>query len=157
MIRRSIFLVAVLILGLLVSSACSSDDDAVTPGMRAAGTITGRIFDVASGDPLGNVVVRISSMPYEVDVTGTGQIIRETATDGDGYFTRTDIPNGFIEVKVSKDGYRTPESQFWSLSPGGTGEFRFDMAPGEDPVPEFEGDEQWARPPEWEDQPEEDY
>ena len=76
-------------------------------------------------------------------------------TDGEGQFNRTDIPNGFITVEVSRDGYRTPDPQNWALTPGGIGDFRFEMAPGEDPEPEFEGDEQNARPPEWGADPEE--
>jgi len=149
MIRKSLLLLAVLVLGLIVMPSCSGDDDGITPGMRAAGTIFGRVYDITSGDPLADVTVRISSMAYEVDIAGAGQVIRVTTTDQNGFFSRADIPNGFIEVKANKDGFRTPESQFWSLSPGGSGEFRFDMAPGEDPVPEFEGDEQWAWPPDY--------
>ncbi len=149
MIRKSLLLLAVLVVGLFIFPACTGDNDGILLGVRAAGTIFGRVFDITTDDPLDNVRVRISSTPYEVDTTGSGQIIIETTTDMNGNFNRTDIPNGFIEVKISRDGYRTPESQFWSLSPGGTGEFRFEIAPGEDPVPEFEGDEQWARPPTW--------
>jgi hypothetical protein len=149
MIRKSLLLLAVLVVGLFILPACTGDNDGILLGVRTAGTIFGRVFDTTTDNPVDNVRVRISSTPYEVDTTGSGQVIIETSTDMNGNFNRTDIPNGFIEVKVNRDGYRTPESQFWSLSPGGTGEFRFDIAPGLDPVPEFEGDEQWARPPTW--------
>ena len=138
---------------LSVIPACSGDD-ATTLGVRAAGTIQGLIFDVAADEPLGGVIVEITSTPFVTDQTGTGEVTIVTSTDDDGNFFRSDIPNGSIRVKVSRDGYRTPEAQYWALSPGGAGNFRFDMAPGEDPVPEFEGDEQSARPPDWGKEPE---
>ena len=146
MIRNSILLA--IVLALSVIPACSGGD-ATTPGVRAAGTIQGLVFDVAADEPLTGAVVEITSTPFATDLTGTGVVVIITATEENGRFNRSDIPNGSIRIKVSRDGYVTPGAQYWALSPGGAGDFRFDMAPGEDPVPEFEGDEQSARPPDW--------
>ncbi len=149
MIGRSMILMAVIILAAGVVSACSSDDNAATPGMRAVGTIQGRVIDLAADEPLAGVKVEILSKPFVTDLTGTGEIVIYTTTDVNGMFLRNDVANGSVTVWVSRDGYRTPDPKNWALSAGGTGEFRFEMAPGEDPVPEFEGDEQNARPPDW--------
>ncbi len=154
MTRRSVLLLALLALVWCVIPACSGDD-ATTPNMRQVGTISGRVFDMAADGPLADVTIKISSEPFVTDTTGTGTIEMIATTDADGYFLRNDIPNGFVTVEASKDGYRTPDSQSWALTPGGVGNFVFEMAPGEDPVPEFEGDDQWARPPDWGETPDE--
>ena len=158
MIRKYIFLFAVILLVIAVVPACSdSDDNAIAPGTRTVGTIQGLVYDIATGDPIDNAVVTISSTPFATDTTGTSKITVKTSTNPDGSFMRTDISNGVITVRVTHDGYKTPDAQTWSLSPGGAGTFRFDMAPGQDPIPEFEGDEQWARPPDWSDDTGGDY
>jgi hypothetical protein len=129
MIRRSFMFAAAFILLMLAVPACSSDNG-VTPGMRGA-------------------VVTMTSVPFATDVSGTGKIALTTSTGADGRFLREDVPNGSVTVKVSHDGYRTPAAQTWALTPGGVGDLRFEMAPGEDPVPKFEGDEQSAWPPDY--------
>jgi len=153
MIRRTTLFIALTGLVMLLAVACSSDDDPVGGGFRAAGTINGQVWNVASDEPLIGATVMITSNPFATDLTETGEIVITTTTDADGRFSRADIPNGSIEVHVSKDGFVTPDEQYWALSPGGAGSFFFEMAPGEDPIPEFEGDEQSARPPDWSDDP----
>jgi hypothetical protein len=146
--KRLLVFAAFLILALSLIPSCSdSGDNGVAPGMRAAGTIQGRILDTATGDPVPGVTVKITSVPFATDTTATGTLVVMTTSGSDGIFTRTDIGNGYVTVQVNKTGYRTPESQSWALTPGGIGDFRFDMAPGQDPVNEFEGDEQNAWPP----------
>jgi hypothetical protein len=158
MIRKSTILLAVFLMLIAVLPACSdSDNNAIAPGTRAVGTIQGLVFDIATGDPIDNAVVTITSTPFATDATGTAAITVKTMTNPDGSFKRTDISNGVIVVRVAHDGYKTPDSQTWALSPGGTGTFMFDMAPGQDPIPEFEGDDQWARPPDWSDSTGGDY
>jgi len=154
MIRRSVLMVAALFMLILVVPACSDDDDGTAPGVRTTGTIQGDVFDVAADEPLSGATVTITSEPFATAPSGTTPVTMTTTTGVNGNFAVTNVPNGFVTVEVRKDGYRTPESQTWSLTPGGTGDFTFEMAPGEDPVPEFEGDEQNARPPEWEGNPE---
>jgi len=141
MIRRSLLLLAFLILVLTFVPSCGSSDDDVL-GFRTTGTIEGLVYDVAVGEPLANATVTIASMPFETDTTGTGEIIIKTTSDADGRFLRPDIANGAVKIMVRKDGYRTPDPQYWALTPGGGGAFRFEMAPGEDPVDDFTGDEQ---------------
>jgi hypothetical protein len=148
MIRRSFMFAAAFILLMLAVPACSSDNG-VTPGMRGAGTLQGTVWDVASDSPLSGAVVTMTSVPFATDVSGTGKIALTTSTGADGRFLREDVPNGSVTVKVSHDGYRTPAAQTWALTPGGVGDLRFEMAPGEDPVPKFEGDEQSAWPPDY--------
>ncbi len=151
MIRTTILLIALLVMvsGFVVSC---TDDDPATPATRATGTIQGLAYDVAAEVPLTGATVTITSTPFMNDTTGTGEIIIETTTDGSGRFLRSDIPNGYVVIRVTHAGYRTPDTQDWALSPGGGSDFRFDLAPGEDPIPEFDGDEQSARPPNWNDE-----
>jgi len=156
MIRKYFVLFVVLTLVLAVIPACSDGDDGVTLGVRATGSIQGSVYDLATGKTVDGVLVTITSLPFATDATGTGEVTRTTTSNMNGEFLRTDVPNGVVEVHVSRDGYKTPDSQFWALSPGGTGDFRFDLAPGQDPIPEFEGDEQWARPPDWSTTPDDD-
>lgn len=153
MIRRSVLMVAALFMLFLVVPACS-DDDGTAPGVRTTGTIQGDVFDVAADVPLSGATVTITSEPFATAPSGTMPVTLKTTTGINGNFAVNAVPNGFVTVLVKKDGYRTPEAQTWALTPGGTGDFTFEMAPGEDPIPEFEGDEQNARPPEWEGEPE---
>jgi len=148
MTRKPILLLALLGMALCLIPACA-DDDAATPGIRPLGTIMGRVIDISIDEPIPNCTVTITTEPFTTDTTGTGEVVITTSTDAEGLFYRDDVPNGEVEVKVKRDGYRTPETQMWALSPGGMGEFLFEMAPGEDPPEKHEGDEQNARPPDW--------
>ena len=149
MIKRSLLLLAFVILVTILVPSCNGDDNTVTPGSRATGTIEGLVFNVASSVPVPGATVTIKSEPFVTDNTGTGVITIVTSTDVDGTFFRNDIPNGLVTVSVKKSGFKTPDSQYWALTPGGGSEFRFDIAPGTDPIPAFDGDEQEARPPDW--------
>lgn len=146
MIRNSVMLLAICGLMLIMIPACSSSSSDIL-GTRAVGTVTGLVIDTVLDTPLGDVTVTITSSPFPTDTTTTGNVVIITTTDFAGAFSRTDIPNGHIKIEVRLTGYRTPPSQIWALTPGGTGEFRFEMAPGEDPLPDPENDDQNARPP----------
>jgi len=148
MIHRSLTFAVIFILLLLAVPACGGDDG-TTPGLRGAGTLQGIVWDVASDSPLSGARVTMTSVPFATDVSGTGKVVLSTSTGVDGRFLREDVPNGSVTVKVSHEGYRTPPVQAWALAPGGVGDLRFEMAPGEDPVPKFEGDEQNAWPPDY--------
>lgn len=145
MIRRSILLLAFLILVFAFVPSCSDGDDDIL-GFRAAGTIQGLVINVATDEPVMGATITITSVPFVTDQTGTGEMEFVTTTGIDGTFIRNDIANGAITVKLSMDGFVTPDAQYWALTSGGGSSFRFEIAPGEDPIPEFEGDEQEARP-----------
>jgi len=149
MIRRSLLLLAFVILVTILVPSCNGSDSTVTPGSRAAGTIEGFVINVAISEPVPGATVTIKSEPFVTDNTGTGVITIVTSTDVDGTFFRNDIPNGFVTVSVKKEGFKSPDRQYWALTPGGGSEFRFEVAPGADPIPPFDGDEQEARPPDW--------
>lgn len=146
MIRNSITIMVLCALVLFILPACGGSDNGVLV-MRPVGTILGRVVDTVTDTPLSNAVVTITSAPLPTDTTGSGQVVIVTGTDASGTFNRNDIPNGQITVKVKRTGYRTPEAQIWALTPGGSGEFYFEMAPGEDPLPDDGSDDQRARPP----------
>ncbi len=146
MIRNSVMLLAICALVLIMIPACSGSSSDVL-GTRAVGTVTGLVINTVLDTPLGDVTVTITSSPFPTDTTGSGNVVIVTTTNDAGSFSRTDIPNGRIKIEVRRTGYRTPPSQIWALTPGGTGEFRFEMAPGEDPLPDHENDDQNARPP----------
>lgn len=146
MIRTSVMLLVICGLMLIMIPACSSSSSDVL-GTRPIGTVTGLVIDTVLDTPLGDVTVTITSSPFPTDTTGSGNVVIVTTTNYAGTFSRADILNGQIEVEVKLTGYRTPPSQIWALTPGGTGEFRFEMAPGEDPLPDPENDDQNARPP----------
>jgi hypothetical protein len=152
MIRRSVLIVAALFMVILIVPACN-DNDETTPGVRTTGTIQGDVFDVAADQPLAGATVSITSEPFDTAPSGTMPVTITTSTGVNGTFALINVPNGFVTVVVSKDGYKTSAPQTWALTPGGVGEFTFEMAPGENPVPKFEGDEQVARPPDWEGTP----
>lgn len=152
MIRRSVLVVAALILLFIVPSC--NGDNGTAPDARATGTIQGDVFDVTADEPLAGATVRVTSEPFAVLPESADTVEMTETTGTDGQFNLVGVPSGFITVVVSKEGYKTPDSQTWALVPGGVGDFTFEMAPGEDPVPEFEGDEQVARPPDWGETPE---
>jgi hypothetical protein len=133
-------------IALLIIPACNGSGDNIT-ATRPAGTILGQVVDTVTDTPLRDVTVTIISQPLPTDVTGTGTIVITTMTDVSGSFNRSDIPNGQVIVRVSRSGYRTPPSQIWALTPGGNGEFYFEMAPGVDPPAPPDPDDQYARPP----------
>lgn len=148
MTRKPIILLALLALALLLVPACG-DDNGTTPTVRLPGTILGRVVDVALEEPLPNCTITITSEPFVTDTSGTGKAVLKMSTDADGAFFRDDVPNGKVTIEVKLDGYRTPDPEMWSLSPGGIGEFLFKLAPGEDPPEKHEGDDMSARPPDW--------
>jgi hypothetical protein len=149
MIRKPIMLSALLALIFLLVPACSDEDNGTTPTMRLAGTIMGRVVDVSLKEALPSCAITITSEPFVADTSGTGKVVLKTSTDGEGMFLRDDVPNGKVTIEVKLDGYRTPEAVTWALSPGGVGEFLFELAPGEDPPEKHEGDNMSARPPDW--------
>lgn len=143
--RNIIFLSALFVLLAMVS--CNSSDDSIVL-IRENGSISGTVIDVASGDPVPGAKIVITSRPFINDATGTGDIDIVTTTDFEGRFNRGDVPVGTVRVKVSRDGYITPDPQFWALSPGGFGTFTFELAPGDDPIEKFEDkDDRNAWPP----------
>ena len=134
---------------LALMPACS-DDDSTTGPLRTYGTIMGLVTDLSTDEPVPGVQVKIISKPFPDDTTGTGEKVIYTKTDINGNFFREDIPNGVVVVEVKASGYKTPDSQKWALSPGGVGDFFFQLAPGQDPPESFEdGDNKNAWPPDY--------
>ena len=142
------FLFIVTLTGLLLILSCN-DSNAVQVFEREVGGVQGTVFDVASGQPVEGARILIESIPFLNDTTGSGIIKRITVTDADGNFERTDVPIGAVGVVARKDGYRTPDTQIWALSPNGIGTFSFELVPGEDPVGKFDNDDQVAWPPDY--------
>ena len=144
MIRKSVMLLGMLGVALFLLTACNSNS--VIP-VRPDGTVMGRVIDGSTDLPLAGVAVTITSSPFPSETADVQVIVKTATTDQNGLFDRSDIPEGEVEVGLQKDGYRTPDSQLWALTPGGTGSLAFTMYPGQDPPEKFSGDEQSAWPP----------
>jgi hypothetical protein len=145
MIRKTFIIIVLSGLLLMLIPACGGSSSSIL-GTRPEGTIFGHVVDTVTNTPLSGAVITITSSPFLTDTTGTGQIILTANTYEDGTFSRSDIPTGQIVIAVKRAGYLTPPTQIWALAPGGSGEFYFDMAPGEDPYQAPETDNQRARP-----------
>jgi hypothetical protein len=149
MTRKLVLMLALAGLVLICAPACSNDDGTSGP-LRAAGTVTGLVLNVSTDEPVPGAQVKITSKPFVTDATGTGDIVTYTTTDIHGLFFREDVPNGEIVVEVKASGYVTPDPEEWALSPGGIGDFLFELAPGEDPPSSFEDDDnKSAWPPDY--------
>ncbi|MCX6646814.1 MAG: carboxypeptidase regulatory-like domain-containing protein [bacterium] len=145
MIRKTFIIIALLGLVSMLVPACGGSSDSVL-GIRPVGTIFGRVVDTVTDTPLLGATVTITSKPLPTDTTETGNVVMTATTDAEGTFNRGDIPTGQVVIAVKRNGYRTPPTQLWALAPGGSGEFYFEMAPGEDPYQAPETDNQRARP-----------
>ena len=77
--------VSAVILSLLLSGCGGGGDAGGTPTGKV-GNVTGRVLDFLTSAPLGGVTVAIDG--------------KTAATDGNGYFTVTDIPKGTHEVSI---------------------------------------------------------
>lgn len=148
---RIITLTAIIGVMLFLIPACADDDNAATPSSRPFGTLMGRVIDISISEPVSNVTVTITSKPSGIGDVNTDTVKVVTYTDQDGIFYHENIPSGYIEVKVQKEGYRTPPTQYWALSPKGKGEMLFELFPGNDPPSQFVNDEQVAWPPDYKD------
>lgn len=84
---RSWRLIALLVLVMLLSFACSKNDNPTGPGAKN-GVLRGRVVDSSGGDALGGVVVRLE---------GTDQT---AVTAADGSFEFADLPGGNFTVVV---------------------------------------------------------
>ncbi|MCC5943209.1 MAG: TonB-dependent receptor [Balneolaceae bacterium] len=80
------------------------------------GTIGGRVTDSSTGDPLPGANLFFP------------QLEMGTATDADGYYTISDIPEGTYTVRVNYVGYRQTE-QSLEITSGVEQEFNFQLRP----------------------------
>lgn len=67
---------------------------------KALYTLNGRVTHSITGSPVGSVIV--SMYNYE-----TGLLIGRTTTDGQGYYSITNIEVGRVDVRFAKEGYVT--------------------------------------------------
>jgi len=69
------------------------EDQTLNAAMQEFGTISGRVTSAATGSGLGNVQVRLNGL------SGTGEEEeRYTTTEGEGYYTITDLPPGEYSI-----------------------------------------------------------
>lgn len=80
------------------------------------GTITGRVTDGVSQQPLAAVTVRLEGTP------------RQVATRVDGTFTLTEVPSGTYRIRATRIGY-APLAQDVSVTAGATAEAQFALPP----------------------------
>ena len=99
----------------LVSVSGSVERSGIDFGLRRGGTITGRVFDGSTGQP-------ISGMDVRAELDGFG--ISWTGTESDGSYTLHGIPEGRIEVIVTGQGYL---EQRKTVTMSGTAEVRLDF------------------------------
>ncbi len=87
--KRVIFLSLILSLGILLVSGCKG-----TPS--AGGTIFGKVTELGSGKPVGNV---------EVTVYSAEGVRLATTTDSSGNYSISNIPTGSYKVQAYLQGY----------------------------------------------------
>jgi hypothetical protein len=125
----AIILAFSILISLALVLGCSSSKDIVLTPQREAGSMRGAITNIVGDLPLANTKVHIISSPF-TEGAESETVSTTTYTDENGWYN-SDISYGRVVVVVTKDGFKDPDPQLWSLSPGGNGRLDFVMIPGE--------------------------
>jgi hypothetical protein len=125
----AIVLACSILLSLGLFMGCSGSDQIVIAPQRDPGAIRGNVINIVGDKPVANATVHIISSPFTEG--SEGEVVSvNTITDNLGWYNVT-VPHGRIVVVVDKGGFKRPDPQLWSLSPGGNGRMDFIMVPGE--------------------------
>ena len=89
----------------------------------------GSVISIVNDEPVANARVHLISRPF-IEGNNEETLSFSTFTDANGRYNAS-LPYGKIIVVVSKSGYKNPDPQLWSLSPGGDGKLDFSIVPGE--------------------------
>ncbi len=127
--KLAIVLACSFLVSLGLFMGCSGSEQIVIAPQRDPGIIRGNVLNIVGDQPVLNATVHIISSPF-TDGTESEVVSVTTATDGTGWYT-ANVPHGRIVVVVSKNGFKRPDPQLWSLSPGGNGRLDFVLVPGE--------------------------
>lgn len=125
----AIVLAFTILTSLALVLGCSTSKDIVLTPLREPGGMRGVITNIVADKPIANAKVHIISSPYIEGAEGE-TVSTTTYTDENGWYNST-IAYGKVVVVVTKDGFKNPDPQLWSLSPGGNGRLDFIMVPGE--------------------------
>jgi len=128
---RTLALLAVcsVLVALALVTGCGGEDTIIILPQRDPGTMRGNVTSIVNDEPVSFARVHIISTPF-TGGTEEEKFSTTTFTDGQGWFNSV-IPYGRIVVIVTKDGFKRPDPQLWSLSPGGDGRLDFQLVPGE--------------------------
>jgi hypothetical protein len=145
---------------------CGGEDTIIIQPQREPGTMRGTVISIVNDEPVPMAKVHLISKPF-ADGSAEETFSTTTYTDEQGWYNAV-IPFGKIIVVVTKDGFKRPDPQLWSLSPGGDGRLNFTLVPGENneeidprihdpfcqlchynvPIPDPDNDGKSAYPPE---------
>jgi len=98
--------------------------------MTRGGTVTGRIMDKSSGEPLSGAKVlvdrkakdpHVGNLPYDIWTS------EQITTDNDGGFHMELVPTGLVKVRAEADGYKSEESGYLELEIGKTKSFEISL------------------------------
>ncbi len=130
--NRTLALLAVcsVLVALALVTGCGGENTIIIQPQRESGTIRGTVASIVNDDPVPQALVHVISSPF-TEGSEEETFSTTTYTDAQGRYTTT-IPYGKIVVVVMKNGYKRPDAQLWSLSPGGNGRLDFMLVPGED-------------------------
>jgi hypothetical protein len=128
---RTLALLAVcaVLIGLALVTGCGGENTIIIEPQREPGTMRGTVISIVNDEPVPYARVHVISTPF-TDVTLEETFSTTTYTDGQGWYNAV-IPYGRIIVIATKDGFKRPDAQLWSLSPGGDGRLNFMLIPGE--------------------------
>lgn len=128
---RTLALLAVcsVLVALALVTGCGGDDTIIIQPQREPGTMRGNVTSIVNDEPVAFARIHIISTPF-TDTTLEATFSTTTYTDGLGWYNAV-VPFGRIIVVATKDGFKRPDMQLWSLSPGGDGRLNFLLVPGE--------------------------
>jgi outer membrane receptor protein involved in Fe transport len=113
---------SLLLFAALPLAAQTDEPAAPAPAGRSASGLTGRVFDGASGSPLGHAVV---------EVEGTGQ---STLSTLDGGFAFSDLPEGRYTLTLRRAGYQPARVTGFEVN-AASAPLEVSLAPEAEPAP----------------------
>ena len=125
----ALLVVCAVIAALALVAGCGGENQIIVQPQREPGTMRGTVISIVGDEPVTFAKVHIISRPF-MDGTLEETFSGTTYTDEQGWYNAI-IPYGRIIVVVNKNGFKRPDPQLWSLSPGGDGRLNFVLVPGE--------------------------